>query len=98
MRVVTLKSETIWSLVLQVKAVLQANNIGQRAFGQYVLGLSQGSVSEILSKPKPWSKLTLKGKEPFYKMMDFLSSPDNVDSLKKLQRRDRQEKGELIIR
>lgn len=77
---------------VQVRELLQANNIGQRAFGQYVLGLSQGSVSEILSKPKPWSKLTFKGKEPFYKMMDFVSSTTNVEALKSLQRKDREDR------
>nr|XP_039257568.1 uncharacterized protein LOC120334181 [Styela clava] len=79
-------------LTCQVRELLQANNIGQRAFGQYVLGLSQGSVSEILSKPKPWSKLTYKGKEPFFKMLDFVSSSSNVDALKSLQRKDREDR------
>ncbi|CAB1352450.1 unnamed protein product, partial [Coregonus sp. 'balchen'] len=52
----------------QVKEQLIKHNIGQRIFGHYVLGLSQGSVSEILARPKPWSKLTIRGKEPFHKM------------------------------
>ena len=38
----------------QVKEQLIKHNIGQRIFGHYVLGLSQGSVSEILARPKPW--------------------------------------------
>ena len=35
----------------QVKEQLIKHNIGQRIFGHYVLGLSQGSVSEILARP-----------------------------------------------
>jgi homeobox protein cut-like len=38
-----------------------------------VLGLSQGSVSDMLSRPKPWSKLTQKGREPFIHMQLWLS-------------------------
>jgi len=39
---------------------------------QKVLGLSQGSVSDMLSRPKPWSKLTQKGREPFIRMQLWL--------------------------
>jgi len=38
-----------------------------------VLGLSQGSVSDMLSRPKPWSKLTQKGREPFIRMQLWLT-------------------------
>ena len=31
-------------------------------FGELVLGLSQGSVSELLSKPKTWHMLSIKGR------------------------------------
>lgn len=37
-----------------------------------MLGLSQGSVSDMLSRPKPWSKLTQKGREPFIRMQLWL--------------------------
>ena len=49
----------------KVKELLLANNTGQKLFGEAVLGLSQGSVSELLSKPKPWHQLSIKGREPF---------------------------------
>lgn len=39
---------------------------------EQVLGLSQGSVSDMLSRPKPWSKLTQKGREPFIRMQLWL--------------------------
>ncbi|KAF5929301.1 hypothetical protein HPG69_019322 [Diceros bicornis minor] len=76
-------------IALQVKEQLLKHNIGQRVFGHYVLGLSQGSVSEILARPKPWRKLTVKGKEPFLKMRQFLSDEQNVLALRTIQVRQR---------
>ncbi|XP_048836211.1 cut-like homeobox 1b isoform X2 [Brienomyrus brachyistius] len=73
----------------QVKEQLIKHNIGQRVFGHYVLGLSQGSVSEILARPKPWNKLTIRGKEPFYKMKQFLSDEQNILALRSIQGRQR---------
>ncbi|XP_052220962.1 homeobox protein cut-like 1 isoform X2 [Dreissena polymorpha] len=69
----------------RVKDVLQFNNLGQKLFGEAVLGLSQGSVSELLSKPKPWHMLSIKGREPFIKMHLWLSNPNNVERLKSYQ-------------
>uniref|UniRef100_A0A0L8GBD4 CUT domain-containing protein n=1 Tax=Octopus bimaculoides TaxID=37653 RepID=A0A0L8GBD4_OCTBM len=66
----------------RVKEVLQFHNLGQRLFGEAVLGLSQGSVSELLSKPKPWHMLSIKGREPFIKMHIWLVDPHNTDRLK----------------
>ncbi|KAM6051992.1 homeobox protein cut-like 2 isoform 1-T1 [Chlamydotis macqueenii] len=76
-------------IAFQVKEQLLKHNIGQRVFGHYVLGLSQGSVSEILARPKPWRKLTVKGKEPFIKMKQFLSDEQNVLALRTIQVRQR---------
>ncbi|XP_057603159.1 homeobox protein cut-like 2 [Hippopotamus amphibius kiboko] len=76
-------------IAFQVKEQLLRHNIGQRVFGHYVLGLSQGSVSEILARPKPWRKLTVKGKEPFIKMKQFLSDEQNVLALRTIQVRQR---------
>ncbi|XP_075390007.1 homeobox protein cut-like 2 [Tenrec ecaudatus] len=76
-------------IAFQVKEQLLKHNIGQRVFGHYVLGLSQGSVSEILARPKPWRKLTVKGKEPFVKMKQFLSDEQNVLALRTIQVRQR---------
>ncbi|KAM4820600.1 homeobox protein cut-like 1 isoform 3-T3 [Thomomys bottae] len=73
----------------QVKDQLIKHNIGQRIFGHYVLGLSQGSVSEILARPKPWNKLTVRGKEPFHKMKQFLSDEQNILALRSIQGRQR---------
>ncbi|KAG5281419.1 hypothetical protein AALO_G00071920 [Alosa alosa] len=76
-------------IAYQVKEQLLKHNIGQRVFGHYVLGLSQGSVSEILARPKPWRKLTVKGKEPFIKMKHFLSDEQNILALRTIQVRQR---------
>ncbi|XP_078277722.1 homeobox protein cut-like 2 isoform X4 [Rhinoraja longicauda] len=76
-------------IAFQVKDQLLKHNIGQRVFGHYVLGLSQGSVSEILARPKPWHKLTVKGKEPFIKMKQFLSDEQNILALRTIQVRQR---------
>jgi homeobox protein cut-like len=50
-------------------------------FGEAVLGLSQGSVSELLSKPKPWHMLSIKGREPFIRMQMWLNDPTSMDKL-----------------
>ncbi|XP_078599352.1 homeobox protein cut-like 1 isoform X2 [Branchiostoma floridae x Branchiostoma japonicum] len=78
-----------WEIARQVKDLLLHNNIGQKVFGQHVLGMSQGSVSEILSKPKHWSRLTSKGREPFIKMYSWLQDKENIAKLKAAEGRDR---------
>lgn len=83
-------------IAFQVKEQLLKHNIGQRVFGHYVLGLSQGSVSEILARPKPWRKLTVKGKEPFIKMKQFLSDEQNILALRTIQVRQRGERRRLV--
>eukprot|EP00063_Salmo_salar_P096052 XP_014070887.1 PREDICTED: homeobox protein cut-like 1 isoform X3 [Salmo salar] len=80
----------------QIKEQLIKHNIGQRVFGHYVLGLSQGSVSEILARPKPWSKLTIRGKEPFHKMRQFLSDDQNILALRSIQGRQRESPGQTF--
>ena len=60
-------------------------------FGETVLGLSQGSVSELLSKPKPWHLLSIKGREPFIRMKMWLEdTPRNLDKLQRIKN-DRKE-------
>jgi len=69
-------------ITTKVKDVLQFHNLGQKLFGEAVLGLSQGSVSELLSKPKPWRMLSVKGREPFVKMAAWLADPVNISRLR----------------
>uniref|UniRef100_A0A8R1E4Q3 Homeobox protein cut-like n=1 Tax=Caenorhabditis japonica TaxID=281687 RepID=A0A8R1E4Q3_CAEJA len=59
-------------LVKQIKEFLTVNCISQRQFGEHILGLSQGSVSDLLARPKTWQQLTLKGREPFIRMQLFM--------------------------
>ncbi len=59
-------------------------------FGEAVLGLSQGSVSELLSKPKPWEMLSIKGREPFIRMQLWLNDPQSVDRLQALRNEQRE--------
>ncbi len=68
-------------LITQVKECLSQNSISQRLFGECVLGLSQGSVSDLLTRPKPWHMLTQKGKEPFIRMQMFTDDPEAVKRL-----------------
>lgn len=68
----------------RVRELLSVHNIGQRLFAKYVLGLSQGTVSELLSKPKPWDKLTEKGRDSYRKMHAWACDENAVLLLKSL--------------
>ncbi|KAI6240187.1 Homeobox protein cut-like [Aphelenchoides fujianensis] len=63
-------------LVKDVKDYLGNNSISQRQFGEKILGLSQGSVSDLLARPKSWEMLTQKGREPFIRMRIFLEEAE----------------------
>lgn len=65
-------------LVKKVREFLGRFSISQRLFGEKVLGLSQGSVSDLLARPKPWCVLTQKGREPFARMKMFLEDQDGI--------------------
>ena len=68
-------------LVKKVKDLLSKFSISQRLFGECILGLSQGSVSDLLARPKPWVMLTQKGREPFIRMQMFIEDSDAVKKL-----------------
>jgi homeobox protein cut-like len=72
-------------LTASVRDVLQAHGLGQKLFGEAVLELSQGSVSELLAKPKPWALLSAKGREPFLRMRSWLNDPQGIDRLRAYQ-------------
>ncbi|VDO87543.1 unnamed protein product [Heligmosomoides polygyrus] len=71
-------------VVRQIKEFLSMNSISQRQFGEYVLGLSQGSVSDLLARPKQWSMLTQKGREPFIRMKLFMRDVSNSANKERL--------------
>ena len=75
-----------------VRELLSVHNIGQRLFAKYVLGLSQGTVSELLSKPKPWDKLTEKGRDSYRKMHAWAADESCIYLLKAMVPR----KGEYL--
>uniref|UniRef100_A0A3P8VNN7 One cut domain family member n=1 Tax=Cynoglossus semilaevis TaxID=244447 RepID=A0A3P8VNN7_CYNSE len=78
-----------YAITKKVKEVLTDNNLGQRLFGETILGLTQGSVSDLLSRPKPWHKLSLKGRGPFVRMqlwLNDLNDPHNVDKLRAIKK------------
>lgn len=49
--------------------------------GEAVLNLSQGTVSEILSKPRAWHSLSVKGRDPYIRMYTWFNDPGNVQKL-----------------
>ena len=71
----------------RIRDILSTFNIGQRLFAKHVLGLSQGTVSELLSKPKHWDKLTEKGRESYRKMHLWASDEHNIRLLKAISPR-----------
>ena len=68
-------------LTRKTKEILSQYSISQRLFGEAVLGLSQGSVSDLLARPKPWHMLTQKGREPFIRMKIFLEDETAIHKL-----------------
>ena len=68
-------------LTRRTKEILSQYSISQRLFGEAVLGLSQGSVSDLLARPKPWHMLTQKGREPFIRMKIFLEDETAIHKL-----------------
>lgn len=77
----TFNSLNTEDIVRRVKEALSQYSISQRLFGESVLGLSQGSVSDLLARPKPWHMLTQKGREPFIRMKMFLEDDNAVHKL-----------------
>lgn len=72
-------------LTTRVRDLLQSHGLGQKLFGEAVLELSQGSVSELLAKPKPWSLLSAKGREPFLRMRAWLADAHGIERLRAFQ-------------
>lgn len=60
---------------LQLTDELRRYHIPQAVFAKKVLNRSQGTLSDILRKPKPWNEMRL-GKEIFRKMKEWLSLPE----------------------
>ena len=78
LKLLSQKSLLLWT---QVKESLSQFSISQRLFGESILGLSQGSVSDLLARPKQYHMLTQKGKEPFIRMKMYLDDENAVHKL-----------------
>ncbi|KAL7980275.1 hypothetical protein Chor_014604 [Crotalus horridus] len=59
----------------RITAELKRYSIPQAIFAQRVLGRSQGTLSDLLRNPKPWSKLK-SGRETFRRMWKWLQEPE----------------------
>ncbi|KAL3308004.1 Hepatocyte nuclear factor 6 [Cichlidogyrus casuarinus] len=70
-------------LAKEISSELKRFNIPQAVFAQRVLCRSQGTLSDLLRNPKPWSKLK-SGRETFKRMQNWLRQPEHerVTSLK----------------
>lgn len=87
---------------MQIKDYLARNSVSQRQFGESVLGLSQGSVSDLLARPKAWNLLTHKGREPFIRMRLFLDEnialvPDREQFMNEQEQRDEKDGAETSL-
>lgn len=62
-------------LAVRISAELKRYSIPQAIFAQRVLCRSQGTLSDLLRNPKPWSKLK-SGRETFRRMFKWLQEPE----------------------
>ena len=62
-------------LALKISSELKRYSIPQAVFAQRVLCRSQGTLSDLLRNPKPWSKLK-SGRETFRRMWKWLQEPE----------------------
>jgi len=60
----------------RVSAELRRFNISQSLFAHAVLSRSQGTLSELLRNPKPWSKMKT-GRETYVRMLQWLREPES---------------------
>lgn len=76
-------------LAQRISAELKRYSIPQAIFAQRVLCRSQGTLSDLLRNPKPWSKLK-SGRETFRRMWKWLQEPEfqRMSSLRLAGRRE----------
>ncbi|VDL19276.1 unnamed protein product [Hymenolepis diminuta] len=63
-------------LAQQISNELKRHSIPQAVFAQKILHRSQGTLSDLLRNPKPWSKLK-SGRETFKRMYKWLHEPQH---------------------
>ncbi|CEF71391.1 Homeobox protein cut [Strongyloides ratti] len=62
----------------EIRRHLTETNCSQRNFAENILGMSQGSASDLLTKPKEWHGLTRRGREPYIKMKAYLDTYEKL--------------------
>ncbi|CAL8326757.1 unnamed protein product [Boreogadus saida] len=78
----------------RITAELKRYSIPQAIFAQRVLCRSQGTLSDLLRNPKPWSKLK-SGRETFRRMWKWLQEPEfqRMSALRLAGKKSLQKKG-----
>uniref|UniRef100_A0AC35TIQ2 Homeobox protein cut-like n=1 Tax=Rhabditophanes sp. KR3021 TaxID=114890 RepID=A0AC35TIQ2_9BILA len=71
----------------EAKRLMASYNIGQRLFAKVIMNQSQGTISELLSKPKYWNDLTDKGRDAFRRIFAWISDSDAIETLYSLSPR-----------
>ncbi|CAK5108491.1 unnamed protein product [Meloidogyne enterolobii] len=79
-------------LAQHISQELKKYSIPQAIFAQRVLCRSQGTLSDLLRNPKPWSKLK-SGRETFRRMAEWLQEPElqRMSALRLAEEPERQE-------
>uniref|UniRef100_A0A0K0DZH4 CUT domain-containing protein n=1 Tax=Strongyloides stercoralis TaxID=6248 RepID=A0A0K0DZH4_STRER len=81
----------------EIRKHLNETNCSQRNFAENILGMSQGSASDLLTKPKEWHGLTRRGREPYIKMRAYLDTYEGLkDELKNILEREEKEQLEKL--
>ncbi|CAI2352941.1 unnamed protein product [Caenorhabditis sp. 36 PRJEB53466] len=62
------------SLCHQVKSTMLFDRVTQKRLGRQLLGMGQGTVSEMLKNRKTWQELTRKGREAYKTMREWVNA------------------------
>eukprot|EP00118_Oscarella_pearsei_P026330 m.309777 g.309777 ORF g.309777 m.309777 type:complete len:419 (+) comp47739_c0_seq1:94-1350(+) len=60
------------TVAARVQELLASHHISQAAFSENIVKLTQGALSNLLNKPKPWSTLHSSGRQPYLRMKLWL--------------------------
>lgn len=61
-------------IALRVHDLLATHHISQAVFSEHIVGLTQGALSNLLNKPKPWPNLQTIGRQPYLRMKLWLDN------------------------
>jgi antitoxin component of RelBE/YafQ-DinJ toxin-antitoxin module len=61
-------------VAVRVHDLLATHHISQAVFSEHIVGLTQGALSNLLNKPKPWASLQTTGRQPYLRMKLWLDS------------------------